>query len=277
MVPVRFFFLEFSSSRTTAQEEPAQIARPATRLCYSRHHMRNLLKSIRRSSARNWALLGLIVPASLFLGGCAGMGGGSGGSYSTTAYAPSNPSDVRVKVSLATQNVYVEEGSRLLMATPTCVGKPGYLTPTGQFRVIDKIQDKRSETYGYWVNGDQAHPGTSAQDPGPGWHYVGYPMAFWVEFTPGYGFHEGPVWPYPRSHGCLHIHESASAKLFELVHIGTPVEIAQSLPEDSQYHVARPTDYADPDPAPSVMIDPGYFTKPRDTTLLPAAPATAAN
>ena len=198
---------------------------------------------------------------------------GSGGDYHSTAYAPVNPSEVQVKVSLRTQNVYVEEGDRLLMGTPTCVGKPGYPTPTGDYAVEDKIVDKRSATYGYWTNGTEAHPGTSSQSRGPGWHYVGYPMAYWVEFTPGFGFHEGPIWPYPRSHGCLHLHETASAKFFELVHIGTPVEIAESLPEDSKYHVDRPHDYADPDPAPSLMISNDFFTKPRETQLIETAPA----
>jgi hypothetical protein len=230
----------------------------------------HLLKSTRNVSSRSWVLLTVLVPATVFLAGCAGMGGG-GGSYSTTAYAPVNPNAVSVKVSLSTQNVYVEEGNRLLMATPTCVGKPGYPTPTGHFAVIGKDKYKRSSTYGYWVRGSEAHPGASYQEPaGGGWQYVGYPMAFWVEFTPGFGFHEGPVWPYPRSHGCLHIHETASAKLFELVHIGTPVEVENSLPEDAQYgrSVRRPTDYADPDPAPSTMITPDFFDKPRDTQLL---------
>jgi len=235
--------------------------------------IRNLLTSARNISCRTWTLLAVLAPASLFLGGCASTGGGS---YSTTAYAPSSTSDVRVKVSLSTQNVYVEEGNRLLMATPTCVGKPGYPTPTGHYSVISKDQYKRSSTYGYWVRGSEAHPGASNQEPaGGGWHYVGYPMAFWVEFTPGYGFHEGPIWPYPRSHGCLHIHETASAKLFELVHIGTPVEVEQSLPEDSQYghSVRRPSDYADPDPAPATMIDRSFFDKPRDTQLITAPTA----
>jgi hypothetical protein len=238
--------------------------------------IRHFLKSIRSLPGRTRALLALL-PATLLLGGCAGMGGGGGGgSYSTTAYAPTNPSAVQVKVSLSTQNVYVEEGNRLLMATPTCVGKPGYPTPTGRFEVIGKLKDKRSSTYGYWVNGSDAYPGTSAQGRA-GYHYVGYPMAFWVEFTPGYGFHEGPIWPYPRSHGCLHIHQSASAKLFELVHVGTPVEVAESLPEDSQYHVARPSDYADPDPPASLMTSSQFFDMPRDTQLLPAPANTASN
>ena len=120
-------------------------------------------------------------------------GGGGGGNFHSVAYAPKNSSDVRVKVSLRTQNVYVMEGDHLLMATPTCVGKPGYPTPTGHFAVIGKDQYKRSSTYGYWVRGSEAHPGASNhQPPGGGWQYIGYPMAFWVEFTPGYGFHEGP-------------------------------------------------------------------------------------
>jgi hypothetical protein len=94
-------------------------------------------------------------------------------------------------------------------------------------------------------------------------------MAYWVEFTPGFGFHEGPIWPYPRSHGCLHLHETAVVKFWKLVHIGTPVEIAYSLPEDEKWgrSIERPTDYADPDPAPSLMISSEWFTKPREDTL----------
>jgi hypothetical protein len=225
---------------------------------------------IQKSAPTSWisyAKLACLAAATSLLAGCAGMGGG-GGNYHTTAYAPMNPDDVKVKVSLKTQNVYVEEGNHLLMGTPTCVGKPGYPTPIGHFAVEDKIQDKRSSEYGYWTNGSETHPGTAGQSRGPGWHYVGYPMAYWVEFTPGFGFHEGPIWPYPRSHGCLHLHESAVVKFWKLVHIGTPVEVAESLPEDSEYHIERPTDYADPDPAPSLMISNEWFTKPRDSELI---------
>ena len=202
-----------------------------------------------------------------FLAGCAG----TQSAYHSEAYAPAKTSDVQVKVSLSTQNVYVLEDGHLLMATPTCVGKPGFATPTGQFKVTLKNQFKRSETYGYYVRGSEAHPAKAGEPPpGGGWTYVGYPLAFWVEFAPGYGFHEGPIWPYPRSHGCLHLHETASAKFFKLVQVGTPVEIRQSLPEDALYgrNVRRPTDYADPDPAPSVMIDPNFFTKPREDQLI---------
>jgi hypothetical protein len=226
------------------------------------------------SSRSSWTLLAFLTAATCFLGGCST----APQQYHSVAYQPASMSDVKVKVSLKEQVVYVLEGNNLLMATPTCVGKPGYPTPTGKFKVEAKIQDKRSATYGYWVRGSEAQPGASATPPaGGGWSYVGYPMAFWVEFAPGFGFHEGPIWPYPRSHGCLHLHETASAKFFQLVEIGTPVEIAQSLPEDALYakSVKRPTDYADPDPAPALMITPDFFKNPRENQLLPS-PATAA-
>jgi hypothetical protein len=231
-------------------------------------------RMIENSAPGSWITylkLACLAAATSLLAGCAGMGGG-GGNYHTTAYAPlPNGGPVEVKVSLKTQNVYVEQGDQLLMGTPTCVGKPGYPTPTGNFAVDDKIVDKRSSTYGYWTNGSEAHPGTSSQSRGPGWHYVGYPMAYWVQFTPGFGFHEGPIWPYPRSHGCLHLHETAVVKFWKLVHIGTPVEIAYSLPEDEKWgrSIERPTDYADPDPAPSLMISSEWFSKPRENTLEP--------
>jgi hypothetical protein len=233
-----------------------------------------ILNPSRPSRDASWpsrAALAFLVLSTCFLGGCAGMGG----SYSTTAYQPASMSDVSVKVSLSKQNVYVMEGDKCLMATPTCVGRAGYLTPTGHFAVTGKDQYKRSSTYGYWTNGSQAFPGESSRSPGAGYHYVGYPMAYWVEFTPGYGFHEGPIWPFPKSHGCLHIHESASAKLFELVHEGTPVDVEETQPEDSRISVARPNDYNDPDPPAALMISQEFFDKPRDTQLVPSPALTS--
>ena len=224
----------------------------------------------REAAGRRWAFLALLVSTACFLGGCATP------AYHTIAYQPAALDDVVVKVSLSQQLVYVEEGGYILMATPICVGRPGYLTPTGHFRVTFKNPTKRSETYGYWVNGADIRPGESSRPPGPGYTYVGYPMAYWVEFAPGYGFHEGPIWPYPRSHGCIHLHDTASAKFFQIVQVGTPVEIAVTQPEDVTYAklVKRPTDYADPDPPAQLMISDQFFQTPRDEQLLPLPVAT---
>src|ERR1700724_1719425 len=104
--------------------------------------------------------------------------------YEVAAYKPKNPDAVRVKVSLQSRMVYVVEGNRPLLVTPTTIGKTGATTPTGSYHVTDKIRRKRSMTYGFWARGNDVRPGTSDRAPGSGYHYVGYPLAYWLEFNP---------------------------------------------------------------------------------------------
>lgn len=191
--------------------------------------------------------------------------------YDPVGYKPKNPSNVRVKVSLQNRMVYVLEGNKPLLVAATAIGLPAKPTPKGNFCVIEKIENKRSGSYGFWVKGDTIIPGTSGQCPGGGYHYVGFPMQYWVGFSPGYGFHVGSVWPIPRTHGCLRIHQHAARELFEIVRIGTPVNIAQTQPEDETLgkNAPRPQDYNDPDPPKTITISPAVFKKypgdiPRD-------------
>jgi hypothetical protein len=198
------------------------------------------------------------------LSGCAT--GPISGPYSVTAYKPKNPDNVRVKVSLSKQNVYVMEGDKMLMAAAICVGQPGHVTPTGNFRISSKIPDKRSGEYGFRVQGSGVVPAqVSAPISGT---YVGYPMAWWCEFAPGYGFHQGFVWPMPRTHGCLRMHKSVAPKFYALVKSGTPVNIAQSQPEDATTKVPRPQDYRDPDPPASFLTSSAVFEKPAGQLLV---------
>jgi len=192
---------------------------------------------------------------------------GGGGNYSVVAYKPRNPDDVRVKVSLSKEVVYVMEGDRVLMVAATTVGVPSKPTPTGHFHVTHKEVEKRSGSYGFWANGSDVRPGTS--DHPLGGEYIGYPMPWWVEWEPEYGFHQGYVWPVPRSHGCLRLHPNVAPKFFALVRIGTPVDIAETQPEDATIgaHVPRPRDYLDPDPAPSFMVSQRVFAKPEGPLL----------
>jgi lipoprotein-anchoring transpeptidase ErfK/SrfK len=207
-----------------------------------------------------------------FLTGCSSLQTSllSGKTYTVVAYKPHDPDAVRVKVSLQNEMVYVMEGSRPLLVTPTTIGKAGAVTPTGTFHVSDKIKNKRSNTYGFWARGNQIVAGTSNHAPGSGYHYVGYPMAYWVEFKPAYGFHQGAVWPIPHSHGCLRLHPNAAPKFFALVHGGTPVNIAQRQPEDATIgrDVRRPQDYKDPDPPASYMISSRFFAPPSGPLLV---------
>ncbi len=191
--------------------------------------------------------------------------------YDPVGYKPKNPSNVQVKVSLQNRMVYVMEGNKPLLVTATAIGLPTKPTPRGNFRVIEKIENKRSGSYGFWVKGDTIIAGTSGQCPGSGFRYVGFPMQYWVGFSPGYGLHTGSVWPIPRTHGCLRIHENAARELFEIVRLGTPVNIAQTQPEDATLgnNPPRPKDYNDPDPPKAFTISSAVFKKdpndiPRD-------------
>lgn len=189
------------------------------------------------------------VAGAVMMTGCAtGPRGGGLGAYKVTAYKPKNPDAVRVKVSTSTQNVYVMEGDRLLMAVQGNVGTPSTPTPAGNFRIFNKIKNKRR---------------ISQPD-------AGYPMAYWCEFKSAYGFHEGFVHPRPRTHGCVRLHKEAAARLFALVKIGTPVNVSRTQPEDALYGSrVRPLDQSgDPNPPRSELMSPNWFRDPAGPLLV---------
>jgi lipoprotein-anchoring transpeptidase ErfK/SrfK len=181
--------------------------------------------------------------------------------YDPVGYKPKNPNKVAIKVSLQNRMVYVMEGSRPLLITATAIGTPSKPTPKGRFRVTRKIPDKRSGSYGFWIKGDTIVAGKSSQPPGRGYRYVGYPMQYWVEWMPAYGFHVGSVWPIPRTHGCLRLHKNAAREFYQLARIGTPVHIAQTQPEDATIgqNAVRPQDYNDPDPPKNLLVTSSAF------------------
>jgi len=181
--------------------------------------------------------------------------------FNTPAHRPTDRSKIHVKVSLNNRMVYVKEGNRTLLATPTAIGKPNTPTPTGNFRTFNRLPRKRSNTYGFHLNSDGSIRGGKRVDTPRGARYVGYPMPYWVEFKSGYGFHSGSVWPEPRSHGCLRLHKNVAPTFFDLVGAGVPVNIAYSQPEDANEgkNVPRPTDYDEDDPHPSYTTSQKYF------------------
>jgi hypothetical protein len=212
------------------------------------------------------ALTLLALSSAWWLAGCAGTRS-IGGRYDAVAYRPHNPDNVRVKVSLQNRAVYVLEGDRPLLVTATAIGTPSNPTPKGNFRIFNKIEKKRSNSYGFSVESGGIRPAKRAEATG---RYVGFPMAYWAEFHPAYGFHEGSVWPTPRTHGCLRLHKNVAPKFYALVKIGTPVNIAETQPEDATLgrNLRRPTDYADPDPPASVLISDAIFTPPSGPLLV---------
>jgi len=187
--------------------------------------------------------------------------------YHVVAYQPHNPQDVRVDVSLSRQQVYAMEGDRCLMAAACCVGELEKPTPKGRFKITERISDKRSDEYGYQVNNGTITPCNASMCHGT---YVGYPMPYWCGFMPGYGFCEGYVWPAPHTHGDIRLDKQAAPRFFEIVQVGTPVNIAETQPEDVTVGrtVQRPDDFKNPDPPAAYMISPGPFQKPPGKLLI---------
>jgi hypothetical protein len=151
-----------------------------------------------------------------------------------------NPSAVKVKISTSAQRLYVVEGDEVLLATPICVGTASAPTPKGTFPIQAKVANRRR-----------------VSSPG-----AGYPMTYWIQFySPSYGAHWGFVKPYPSTHGCVRMPLNSARKVFNLVRVGTPINVATSQPLDQTVGKTLPVldDSKLPDPPKSYMLSPQVF------------------
>jgi hypothetical protein len=210
-------------------------------------------------------LIGLASTAALF-SSCSAPTGNSGlaayHAYDRPAKLPSNPSAVRVKVSLSKQMVYVMEGSEPLLVMPVSVGTSSTPTPSGNFTIFRKVKNHRANSHGYAYKGDQIKQTYLAKKPA-GWSFKGTPMPYWCEFKTHYGFHTGWVKHHPCTHGCIRMHENVAPKFFQLVKVGTPVNIASSQKEDATLgNIPLPPDSGPlPDYPGSMYVGDGYFSQ----------------
>ncbi len=146
-------------------------------------------------------------------------------------------------LSTGAQRLYVVEGDKVLLATPVTVGTPATPTPSGNFRIYSKQANRRR-----------------ISQPG-----AGYPMTYWMEFKPAYGLHWGFVKPVPATHGCVRMPLNSARKVFEMIPLGTPINIAYSQPWDSTIgsQLPRLDDSHLPDPPMSYMLSPQVFADAR--------------
>lgn len=166
--------------------------------------------------------------------------GGDSFSFDPPVKKPNNPSAVQVKISTSAQKLYVVEGNEVLLATPVCVGTSAAPTPKGTFPIRAKVANRRR-----------------VSSPG-----AGYPMTFWMEFSgPAYGMHWGFVKPYPATHGCVRMPLNSARKVFNLVRVGTPINVATTQSLDATVGKTLPVldDSALPNPPDSYMLSPQVF------------------
>jgi lipoprotein-anchoring transpeptidase ErfK/SrfK len=140
-------------------------------------------------------------------------------------------SGTRVIINLSEQRAYLIEDGIVSLISPIASGKPGWSTPTGNFSVISKDIDHRSQNFGSVLDGSgriatsNATPGTHVP---PGFHYRPAPMPYYMEFSQAIGMHAGYLPGYPASHGCVRMPRDLAAQFFERVKIRTPVTVSGS-------------------------------------------------
>lgn len=136
-----------------------------------------------------------------------------------------------VVVRLHEQTAYLFRGKTEIAASRISSGREGYRTPKGSFRVIRKDEDHRSSLYGDYVDasGRVVKPNVDVrrQRKPRGGHFLGAPMPFFVEFSPGYGLHAGYLPGEPASHGCIRMPYWKARQFYNAVHIGTGVTVKQ--------------------------------------------------
>ncbi|CAH2572290.1 hypothetical protein PA905_14690 [Planktothrix agardhii CCAP 1459/11A] len=131
-------------------------------------------------------------------------------------FLPSLEQPKRVILRLGQRRVYLYQGEQVIASYPVAVGKEGWETPTGNFKVMQKIENP------VWQD-----PWTGeVRSPGPntalGLRWIG----FWTDGKDAIGFHGTPTVNsigQAASHGCVRMRNEDVVALFEQVDVGTPV------------------------------------------------------
>jgi lipoprotein-anchoring transpeptidase ErfK/SrfK len=134
----------------------------------------------------------------------------------------------RVIINLSEQRAYLLEDSKISLISPIASGRPGWTTPTGNFSIISKDIDHRSQSFGSVLDpsGNIANGNaTPASYVAPGFHYRPAPMPFYMQFGQAFGMHAGYLPGYPASHGCVRMPRDLAQRFFERVNVRTPVTV----------------------------------------------------
>ena len=134
-----------------------------------------------------------------------------------------------IVVSLREQQAYLYRGGHTTASSRISSGREGYRTPIGHFHVIRKDEDHRSSLYGDYVDGSgrivRANVDIRRDSRPPHSHFVGTRMPYFLEFSPGYGLHQGYLPGVPASHGCIRMPYWKARQFYDVAHIGTPVVV----------------------------------------------------
>jgi len=134
-----------------------------------------------------------------------------------------------IVVRLRAQEAYLYRGEYKTASSRISSGREGYRTPVGHFQVIRKDEDHRSSLYGDYVDDSgrvvKANVDRRRNPKPPYSHFVGTPMPYFLEFSPGYGLHQGYLPGVPASHGCIRMPYWKARQFYNAARVGTPVVV----------------------------------------------------
>ena len=137
----------------------------------------------------------------------------------TTAATTSNKTlATKLVLNLKERRVYAYNEDKVLMSYPVAIGKKGWETPTGNFKVIQMVKDP------VWQNpwNGKIVPASPKGPIGERW------IGFWSDGKNTIGFHGTPTVKSlgtAASHGCVRMRNEDVKVLFEVVTPGLPVVV----------------------------------------------------
>jgi len=145
-------------------------------------------------------------------------------------------------INVDVQRAMLYSGDDLVGWTYVASGITSFPTPTGSFKVLEKVKDKVSNLYGkgYDANGKLVNSDfKQGRDLLPaGGRFEAAKMTYFMRLTgDGVGMHIGPI-PKPgrrASHGCIRLPSKMAPILFTHTSVGTPVTITGSGPDYQTY------------------------------------------
>ena len=134
-----------------------------------------------------------------------------------------------IRIVLSEQRAYFYKGGVLVGESTISTGKPGFETPPGTYKVIQKDKDHLSNLYGDYVDADgnilQKNVDVTKDPMPPGGRLDGAKMPYFLRFTGGYGMHAGYLPGYAASHGCVRMPMEMAEHFFDAAEEGTKVTV----------------------------------------------------
>ena len=126
----------------------------------------------------------------------------------------------RIVVHLSRFRVFLIRDGKRVFSAPIAIGQAAYPTPTGHYEIIAKIKNPTwVPPNSPWAAGLEPIPPGASNPLGSRW--IG-------TSAPNIGFHATPQDSsvgHAASHGCMRMHRADVERLYDLIRVGTPVDI----------------------------------------------------